>query len=74
MPPEYGYNGVYRAKVVDPPGSLTGLWVIVPRLNGDAPMGPCQHLGAAPSVGDKVLVATIAGLKDDLVILAGALS
>lgn len=70
----YGYSGVYRAEVVAPPGGFSGLWVIVPRLNGDAPMGPCQHLGAAPSVGDQVIVATVAGIKDDLVVLAGTVS
>jgi hypothetical protein len=43
----------------------------VPRLNGNEPMGPCQRLGtgAAPATGTQVLVATVAGIKDDIVVL-----
>lgn len=71
MPGAQAYAGVYRGRVVQPPAGFSGLWVVVPRLNGDAPMGPCDHLGAASGYnpGDKVLVATLAGIKDDLAIL-----
>jgi hypothetical protein len=63
------YNGTFRGQVVAAPQGRGGLWVIVPRLNGGEPMGPCQRVGAAPAPGAAVLVATIAGVKDDLVVI-----
>lgn len=72
MTPGYAYNGVFRATVVPAQqGAPPGLWVVVPRLNGNDPMGPCQWLGtgAAPANNTQVLVATIAGIKDDIVVL-----
>ena len=73
MPPPYAYDGVFRGQVVVAPQGRDGLWVVVPRLNGNEPMGPCQRIGASPATGTAVLVATVAGLKDDIVVL-GALT
>lgn len=92
MPGAGAYNGVYRGVVVDPPAGFSGLWVVVARLNGAEPMGPCEviHSPMASATdpasgdshthtlvrqyeaGDKVIVATIAGIKDDLVVLGPA--
>lgn len=71
----YAYDGVFRGQVVDAPQGRPGLWIVVPRLNGNEPMGPCQRVGAgaAPATGTPVLVATVAGLKDDVVVI-GALT
>lgn len=70
MPGAGAYNGVYRAQVVQPPAGFTGLWVVVPRINGDEPMGPCDAIGSGAFLyGDRVMVTTVAGLKDDLVVL-----
>jgi hypothetical protein len=66
------YNGVYRAVIVTPPSGFTGTWVVVPQLNGNEPMGPCDTYVTLPAspVTHRVLVATIAGVKDDLAIIA----
>jgi hypothetical protein len=64
------YNALYRGVVVHAPAGQSGVWVAIPRLNGQAPLGPVQYLqGGAPGAGTQVLVGTVAGIKDDLVIL-----
>jgi len=79
------YNALYRGSVVPTPAGQSGIWVTIPRLNGPAPLGPVQYLHhgvpdpdgsyltSAPAPGTAVLLGTVAGLKDDLVIL-GALA
>jgi hypothetical protein len=63
------YNGVFRGQVVTPPAGSSGLWVVIPRINGDLPMGPCEAVGGPYAAGTDVIVATIAGIKDDVVVL-----
>lgn len=70
-PGEFAYTGAFRGQVVAPPQGRAGLWVVVPRVNGNEPMGPCQWVGtgAAPASGAQVLVTTVAGVKDDIVVI-----
>lgn len=76
------FVGVVVPKPADGPN---GLYVRVPRLNQDAVMGPCEAVAswvldedgihvtsAAPPrfhSGQRVLVATVAGSKDVVVVL-----
>lgn len=47
---------------------VDGVFVEVPRLGLGVEFGPCQRLVPVVS-GDEVLVSTVAGVKDDLVVL-----
>lgn len=48
------------------------VWVTVPSLTGEVPVGPvpCAVMPAVPAVGDEVLVAHVDGGRTDLVVLA----
>lgn len=45
------------------------VYVRVPRLAGDSHLGPLPWTGARPGEGDRVVVAAVAGRRDDLIII-----
>lgn len=70
------YNGIFAGVVTGRPGGAPdGVYVIVPRLNNERALGPCEVIGgvadgdATYRHGDRVLVATIGGVKDALAIV-----
>jgi len=65
------YNGTYRATIVHRPAGEGGVWVRCSRLNGQTkmPAQTCVTITYPDDVGAVVIVATIAGRKDDLVIV-----
>lgn len=45
------------------------VYVRVPRLTGDSHLGPLPWAGARPDEGDRVVLAAVAGRRDDLIII-----
>ncbi|GAA1812323.1 hypothetical protein [Nesterenkonia flava] len=65
---------VWRAQVSvvrdrDEDDHRAGVYVVIPRLTGQAHHGPLPWVGVAPSVGDRVLVAAVEGRKDDFIVI-----
>ena len=65
-------GGVWRAEIVE---ALSNgmVWVRVPGLMGDEPVGPLPVFGGPqPDIGVAVLVFAVGGRTDDLVVLPPA--
>lgn len=66
------YNGIFNATICPAPQGGGGVFVAIPRLGGDAShaFGPCYVAsGVDTTVGNNVMVGTVNGNKDEIVIL-----
>lgn len=63
---------MYRGKVTAV--TSAGVFVLVADIHPTVALGPCQRIGAAPAVNDRVLVADAGGAASPDLIVIGVLT